>query len=247
MTATVRVKVCGLVRDDDVREAVRAGADYLGFILATESPRTLTPDHVAALRARVETGGARTVGVFRDQPATWINDVIRICGLDYAQLHGHEPRDFAAALAVPVIRVVRVPAGDAAAAQAATATSSGAAGGMGPTSHSAAAAPAHEARDAGLPLAPNVFAALVDTEDTSGRSGGLGRRADPAAVAACIAALPAGTRVFVSGGLTPENVADAVRLHRPFAVDVSSGVESAPGAKDPSRLVAFVTAAKGAR
>jgi phosphoribosylanthranilate isomerase len=53
-------------------------------------------------------------------------------------------------------------------------------------------------------------------------------------------------RLVVAGGLTPENVADAVRALRPFAVDVASGVESAPGVKDPARMAALVAHAKAA-
>lgn len=53
-------------------------------------------------------------------------------------------------------------------------------------------------------------------------------------------------RLVVAGGLTPENVAAAVRALRPFAVDVASGVESAPGIKDPARMAALVAHAKAA-
>lgn len=232
MTAAVRVKICGLRRIEDAHAAVQAGADFLGFVLAPGSPRTITPEELALLRRAIDLGNTRVVGVVRDQPAEWINDVVRSCGLDYVQLHGHEPRDFAAALAVPALRVSHVRAA------AARTESARPAAHLDPRTDYGALAPAI--------LPPNVFAILLDAQDAAGRSGGLGLQPDAAAVAAAQAALPPGTPVFLSGGLTPGNVADAVRRVRPFAVDVSSGVESAPGVKDAARIAAFIAAAKGA-
>jgi phosphoribosylanthranilate isomerase len=56
-----------------------------------------------------------------------------------------------------------------------------------------------------------------------------------------------GPRIFLAGGITPENVGDAIRIARPYAIDVCSGVESKPGKKDPQRMKAFVQAVREAQ
>jgi phosphoribosylanthranilate isomerase len=260
MTETPRVKLCGLMRADDVRAAVAAGADYLGFVLAPDSPRALAPAALGALLHDVDTGFAQRVVVVRDQPAAWINDVVLACGVDFVQLHGREPRDFPAALVVPVLRARPVaPAATPAPASGIDAAARKAAGGAAAVADvdTTAAAGAPESAAARLvpggwppapvPLAPNVFAVVLDTAGTDGTlHGGSGRRADAPAVRAALAALPPGTRVFLAGGLTPDNVAASVRKFRPWGVDVASGIETAPGVKDAARMRAFVQAAKQA-
>jgi phosphoribosylanthranilate isomerase len=82
---------------------------------------------------------------------------------------------------------------------------------------------------------------LVDTK-VSGASGGTGKVFDWQLVTS----LAAERKLILAGGLTPANVAAAVRVLQPFGVDVASGVESAPGKKDPARLAAFVQAVRSA-
>ena len=172
---------------------------------------------VEKLLGDVETPEALRVGVFRDQEALFVNEVVRRCRLDLVQLHGHEPRDYPSAIHVPVLRVLRVRA---------LAVPGNAPAGL--------AAPLH--------LAPNVAGVLLDAVDAAGRSGGLGLAPDPAALDALRRSLPEEAKIFLSGGLTPENVAARARDVRPWAVDVSSGIESKPGVKDAKRMAAFVAA-----
>ena len=86
----------------------------------------------------------------------------------------------------------------------------------------------------------DVFAFLLDAART-GQYGGTGQTTDWdfARTAA------ASRRIILSGGLTPENVADAIRLVRPYAVDVASGVESRPGRKDHAKVQQFIEAVRG--
>lgn len=84
---------------------------------------------------------------------------------------------------------------------------------------------------------PDDVVLLVDAHDRD-RRGGTGRRADWAAAARLARRRP----IFLAGGLTPQNVGEAVATVRPYGVDVSSGVESAPGVKDAAKLEAFFEA-----
>ena len=198
--------------------AVQLGADYLGFVFAETSPRALTLDDAERLVSTLSTATARRVGVFQDASLTWVREAVERCRLDLVQLHGRESVAYAEGLDVPVIVVRRV------------------------------RAQAPEGSEDPHPVAPpatlpaNTFAVLVDAHDGDGRSGGLGLRADETAFERVRASLPTETRLFLAGGLTAANVGARVRRLRPYAVDVSSGVESAPGIKDAAQMRAFARA-----
>jgi phosphoribosylanthranilate isomerase len=88
-----------------------------------------------------------------------------------------------------------------------------------------------------------VDAFVLDTTNTAtGQVGGTGQTHDWAVSRALVEALP--VPMVLAGGLKPENVAEAIRQVRPFAVDVNSGVSRPDGTKDPDRLAAFLRAAK---
>jgi phosphoribosylanthranilate isomerase len=92
-------------------------------------------------------------------------------------------------------------------------------------------------------LAAYGFAAWLLDSFVPGQLGGTGACFNWSLAAK---AAERGRPILLAGGLTPENVADAVRQVRPYAVDVSSGVESAPGLKDPTKIRALIRAAKAA-
>lgn len=215
MPEALRVKFCGFSRPEDVEEALRLGVDYVGFVFVPRSPRFLDVEQALQWLPGLDTGPACRVGVFRDEPARRVNEIARRLRLDVVQLHGHEPRDYPRSLDFPVFVVRR------AALRA-------------PVGRWAA--PARE-----FP-APNVRAVIVDVEDPEGRSGGLGVQAPDESLRRTLDGLSRGIPVFLSGGLTPGNVAERVARYAPFGVDVSSGIEGAPGRKDPTRMREFMQA-----
>ena len=193
-----KIKICGLMREEDALFATEAGADFLGFIFVPSTPRHMEPEKAAAIAARVrDTGKApKIVGVFRDASADYVREIASVVGLDLVQLHGSETDEDVQALGLPVIKTLRV--GDTL-----------------PDTHSV----------------PSAAWLLFDTYDER-RAGGTGRRFDWSLLALYDRSKP----FFLSGGLTPDNVVAAVSLVRPDGIDLSSGVESAPGEKDHTKI-----------
>ena len=107
--------------------------------------------------------------------------------------------------------------------------------------HAYKAVPVATAADVALAAAYPGEYLMVDAK-VPGRLGGTGRRVD----GALVVALARARRLVLAGGLTPENVADAITEARPWCVDVASGVESSVGVKDIAKVKAFILAARGA-
>ncbi len=93
-----------------------------------------------------------------------------------------------------------------------------------------------------LRAAGNAPAAILVDAHVPGQYGGTGQTAPWH----LLADFKPGVPLILAGGLTPDNVAEAIRVVRPYAVDVASGVESAPGIKDPDKLRRFIDAVRGA-
>jgi phosphoribosylanthranilate isomerase len=204
---TVKLKICGLTSLEDARAAIDCGAEYLGFIFYSKSPRYITP---AAARVIIERApdDVISVGVFVNEPRPEdVDEILRVSGARMAQLHGDESPDYCAGVgAERVIKALRV--GDD--------------------------------FDSRRVLDYPASAVLLDAFDAK-LYGGTGRTTNWT-IAREAARL---TRVFLSGGLSPDNVVEAIRAVEPFAVDINSGVESAPGRKDVSKLQTLRNRMKG--
>jgi phosphoribosylanthranilate isomerase len=222
------VKICGVTSADDARMVAAAGADAIGLNFVTGSPRCLT---IAAARevAAVIPDDVLVVGVFAGMPADDVKRVVAEVGLDAVQLHGH--LSGAGVIDLPevcgdlapliVIRAVR----------------------LGPDGLGAARSWMAEAAALGHAPAMAVVDAAVTAATAAGQLGGTGAKVDWSRLAAAGAL---GIPMAVAGGLTPGNVAEAVAASGAAAVDTASGVESAPGRKDPAKVWEFCRAAREA-
>jgi phosphoribosylanthranilate isomerase len=211
----VEVKICGLSTPESLRAAVGAGAAYVGFNFFPPSPRAVTPAEAAVLTPLVPDGVIKT-GLFVDPEDDDIAAVLAVAQLDLLQLHGGETPDRLAALR----------------------------------------------KRFGIPIMKVVK--LRDRDDLTSVADyfEVADRLlfDPKAPEGMIGALPGGNAVsfdwgmlagcrwplpwMLAGGLTTENLGEAVKVTAAPTVDVSSGVETAPGVKDPAKITAFLAAAK---
>jgi phosphoribosylanthranilate isomerase len=213
------VKICGTTNLEDALTAVEAGADAVGFVFYEKSPRNVS---VEAAREIVEKlpAGVEKVGVFVNECENSICAAADEAGLTAVQMHGDDEDPHVADLVVgrrPHLKVL-------------------------------AAISMHQPSPAGLASVWNpdvVHMFLIDSGNSS-RQGGTGEVFDWKASACALDEIRRFGQLVVAGGLTAENVADAIGILKPWGVDVASGVEASPGKKDPEKVRAFVKAVRDA-
>jgi phosphoribosylanthranilate isomerase len=224
-----RIKICGVTTPTDARHAAVAGADAVGFNFVPGSPRRIDMS-VAREAVAVLPSGVLAVGVFAGMQAQDILAITRATGLGAIQLHGRfdgngpdvDPPSRCVELeGLPVIRALRMEADGLLNARA----------WLDAASH------------AGRRPDMVIIDAAVPSTARAGMLGGTGARVDWDALRRePTLDIP----VALAGGLTPDNVAEAIAATGVTAVDTASGVEASPGIKDPRQVQAFVTRARAA-
>jgi phosphoribosylanthranilate isomerase len=216
-TQGLKVKICGIRNLEDALVAAEAGADFIGMVFVPERHRRIRAKEAQIIVDGVRNSGGpvpRIVGLFADQSIEEVVGTVDFLALDLVQLCGQESVEYAGQAGCDVIKVVHV-------AETATA-----------------------ADDAGTGARVKEFSGLghLVTLDryVEGVQGGTGKGFDWD-VAASLS--QAGHPFLLAGGLTPENVSEAIIRVQPWGVDVSSGVET-DGVKDHVKIKEFMRTAR---
>ena len=215
---SIEVKICGLRDEAALDAALAGGADYVGFVFFSRSPRNILPQAARALADKAR-GKAKVVALFVDPDDALLAEIVDAVAPDIVQLHGAETparvAEIAQRFGLPVMKAVAV---------------SGA-----------------EDVQAALAYVGSADRILFDAkaaqDDAGALPGGNGVAFDWQA----LAGLEGRADYMLAGGLDPGNVAEAILITGARAVDVSSGVESRPGEKHPELIRRFIHAAKTAK
>jgi len=214
----VRVKICGVSNAADAEAVAALNPDFMGFIFWPGSKRFVKPGAVAEWAKNLPP--VPRVGVFVDATPDEVRDAVETAGLSVAQLHGAEGVERYQDVAPALWKVVKIdPAGP------------------GIPAFGNAGIAAFQS----LEVSPLVGALLLDTFNVAS-PGGTGATGDWDVARDMVAA--SRKPVLLAGGLTPGNVGEAIRIVRPWGVDVSSGVEERPARKDMSKVREFIHAAR---
>lgn len=197
----VRVKICGITREQDALAVAMSGADAIGLVFYDKSPRHVSIERAAMLVA-VLPPFVTVVGLFVDASAESVCEVLSSVSVDVLQFHGEETPEFCEQFNKPYLKAIRVQPG---------------------VDLLQCAADFHSAQ--GLLLDAHV----------EGIPGGTGAVFDWTLIPKDVP-LP----LILSGGLNADNVADGIERVRPYAVDISSGVEAGKGIKDAAKITRFM-------
>jgi len=212
-----RIKICGITRLEDLRAAVAAGADALGFVFYPPSPRYVSVAQAAQL-AHATPPFVSNVALFVNPSLEEVRAVVEAMPIALLQFHGDETAQQCAAIAQavqrPFTRVFRV-------------------------RPDTSPADLLECEQRYRAASPWFASLLLDTFVDA--YGGAGKVFDWSLIPKELA-----PRVVLSGGLSVQNATDAVVRVRPWAVDISSGVEAARGIKDASKIAGFIAAVASA-
>ncbi len=215
MLKKTRIKICGITRSEDVRAVVAAGADALGFVFYPASPRYVSPELAGRLLQELSPFVV-SVGLFVNVSKAELQEVLAKAPIQLLQFHGDETPVQCHALASAVNRpFIR-------------------AFRVKPDTSVQNLLECEKTYRAASPLFNGL---LLDTFVDS--FGGSGKVFDWSLIPKELAPL-----VVLSGGLNVQNATDAVRRVRPFAVDISSGVELSKGIKDMAKVRAFIEAVR---
>ena len=201
MNIRTRIKICGLREPAHARIAADAGADAIGLVFHSRSPRFVTPERAAEIAA-VLPPYVTAVGLFVNEREEAIRSLLGTVPIGLLQFHGDETPEFCGRFGRPWTKAVRM-------------------------------APGTDLLEWARRF--SAARALLLDAHVPGQPGGTGQTFDWAAIPRDLP-IP----IVLSGGLDAANVGRAVREVRPWAVDVSSGVEASRGVKDPAKIVEFI-------
>ncbi len=196
---TTRIKFCGITREQDILAAAHLGVHAIGLVFHPQSSRAVDVQQAQSL-SRVCPPFITRVGLFMNQDASTITEVLEQVDLDVLQFHGEEPEEYCVSFKKPYLKSIAM-------------------GGNTP----------HRAREY-----PSAQAMLLDSNEI-GQPGGSGKAFDWDNIPENIT-----KPVILAGGLDADNVTQAIQRIKPYAVDVSSGIESAKGIKDSVKMKNFI-------
>lgn len=194
-----KLKICGVKSLDEAKELIDCGVDLAGLNFVPTSTRFISLGTAREIMVELKSAGIQTVALFAIRPLEEVNDYVAQLGVDYVQLHGNEPADYARAVNAKVIRAVGVGPGQAAAE-----------------------------------IIKFMKDYPADYFVLDRLKQGQGDLIDAELAAEVVSALP--DRIFLAGGLTPDNLADVLAKVRPYGIDIAGGARDAHDDLDVAKV-----------